>query len=172
MRYIVIKSNVFLPDDLAAHEHAHDGRCHPPARPAGGVAEAVETADVRVEIGVHLHAVGAELPLGGSRAAFRTRQSPARPDRVSTKEAFSASYVLNQRPERNAPAADKTAGTAQEGEKDGTAEAEPSFQSEIRQVWCYPFFMAITSVISAAPRGAPFPAVFGTPPETDPDRPC
>ena len=86
---------------------------------------------------------------------------------------FSASYVLDQRPERNAPAAGKACrDSAQEGEKDGTAEAEPSFRSEIRQPCCYPFFPAITSVISAASRGAPFPAVFGTPPETDPDRPC
>ena len=136
-----ISSNVFLPDDLAAHEHAHDGGHHPPARPAGGVAEAVQTADVRVEIGVRLHAVGAELPLGGSRAAFRTRQSPARPDRVSMKGVFSASYALDQRPERNAPAADKGCrDSAQEGEKDGTAEAEPSFRSEIRHAWRYPFF--------------------------------
>ena len=77
----------------------------------------MQTADVRVEIGVCLHAVGAELPLGGSRAAFRARQSPARSDRVSTKEAFSASYALDQRPERNAPAADKAAGTARRKEK-------------------------------------------------------
>ena len=86
---------------------------------------------------------------------------------------FFASYALDQRPERNAPAADKGCrDSAQEGEKDSTAKAEPSFRSEIRQACCYPFFPAITSVISAAPRDAPFPAVFGTPPETDPDRPC
>ena len=36
-------------------------------------------ADVRVEIGVHLYAVGVELRARASRAAFRTRQSPARP---------------------------------------------------------------------------------------------
>ena len=54
---------------------------------------------------------------------------------------FSASYVLDQRPERNAPAADKGCrDSAQEGEKDGTAEAEPSFRSEIRHAWRYPFF--------------------------------
>ena len=47
MRYIVIKSDVFLPDDLAAHEHAHDGGHHQSARPAGRVAEAMEAADVR-----------------------------------------------------------------------------------------------------------------------------
>ena len=80
MRYIVIKSNVFLPDDLAAHENAHDGGHHPPARPAGRVAEAVETADIRVEIGVHLHAVGAELPLGG--AEQRLVRGKARHDRI------------------------------------------------------------------------------------------
>ena len=76
-----ISSNVFLPDDLAAHEHAHDGGCHPPARPAGGVAEAVETADVRVEVGVHLHAVGAEHPLGGAEQRFV--RGKARHDRIA-----------------------------------------------------------------------------------------
>ena len=81
MRYIVIKSNVFLPDDLAVHENAHDGGYHPPARPAGRVAEAVQTADVRVEIGVRLHAVGAELPLGGAEQRFV--RDKARHDRIA-----------------------------------------------------------------------------------------
>ena len=53
---------------------------------------------------------------------------------------FSASHALDQRPEQSAPAADKGCrDSAQEGERDSTAEVEPSFQTEIRQVWCYLF---------------------------------
>ena len=66
---------------LAAHQDAHDGGHHQAARPAGRVAEAVETADVRVEIGVHLHAVGAEHPLGGAEQRFV--RGKARHDRIA-----------------------------------------------------------------------------------------
>ena len=57
------------------------------------------------------------------------------------KGVFSASYALDQQPERNAPAADKGCrDSAQEGEKDGTAEAEP------------PFFTKIIAAGSSAPK--------------------
>lgn len=51
--------------DASAHEHAHDGRHHQTSCPAARVAEAMETIDVRVEVFVHLDAVGVELELGG-----------------------------------------------------------------------------------------------------------
>ena len=117
MRYIVIKSNVFLPDDLSAHEHAHDGDCHPPARPAGRIAEAVETADVRVEIGVHLHAVGAELPLGGAEQRFV--RGKARHDRIAFQQKRLFPQVMCSISGRNGmfPPPIKAAGTAHRKEE-------------------------------------------------------
>ena len=112
-----ISSNVFLPDDLAAHEHAHDGGCHPPARPAGEVAEAVETADVRVEIGVHLHAVGAELPLGGAEQRFV--RGKARHDRIAFQRKRRFPQAMRSISGRNGtlPPPIKAAGTARRKEK-------------------------------------------------------
>ena len=54
---------LFLFSELSPHEHAHSGRHHQAARPAGRVAQAVQTADVRVEIGVHLDTVAVEFQL-------------------------------------------------------------------------------------------------------------
>ena len=110
MRYIVIKSNVFLPDDLAAHENAHDGGHHQPARPAGRVAEAVETADVRVEVGVHLHAVGAEQ---------RFIRGKARHDRIAFQRKRRFPQTMYPIDGRNGtlPPPIKAAGTAHRKEK-------------------------------------------------------
>ena len=55
---------------LAAHQDAHDGGHHQAARPAGGIAQAVQTRDVRLQVGVHLDLVGVELQLGAVQQRF------------------------------------------------------------------------------------------------------
>ena len=53
-----------LSNQFSAHQHAHDGRHHQPARPAAGVAQAVQSFDGGVEVFIHFDAVGVELEFG------------------------------------------------------------------------------------------------------------
>ena len=46
-----------------AHQHAHDGRHHKSARPAGRIAQAEKPAHVRVQVFVHLHPVAVKFKL-------------------------------------------------------------------------------------------------------------